>query len=104
MIDPCFCGDLLLYLAKIGIMEKFRAIRRKDRVWDEAAARELLDRGEYGFLAMCGVGGYGYGLPMSYVADGDRIYFHCAPEGEKLDAICLCKRAFVRPDCRRGCR
>ena len=50
---------------------KFRAIRRKDRVWDEAAARELLDRG----------------LPMSYVADGDRIYFHCAPEGEKLDAI-----------------
>ena len=52
---------------------KFRAIRRKDRVWDEAAARELLDRGEYGFLAMCGVGGYGYGLPMSYVADGDRI-------------------------------
>ena len=44
---------------------KFRAIRRKDRVWDEAAARELLDRGEYGFLAMCGVGGYGYGLPMS---------------------------------------
>ena len=87
MIDPCFCGDLLLYLAKIGIMEKFRAIRRKDREWDEAAARELLDRGEYGFLAMCGVGGYGYGLPMSYVADGDRIYFHCAPEGEKLDAI-----------------
>ena len=70
MIDPCFCGDLLLYLAKIGIMEKFRAIRRKDRVWDEAAARELLDRGEYGFLAMCGVGGYGYGLPMSYVAIG----------------------------------
>lgn len=46
-----------------------------------------MDRGEYGFLAMCGVGGYGYGLPMSYVADGDRIYFHCAPEGEKLDAI-----------------
>lgn len=81
------CGDLLLYLAKIDMMEKFRAIRRKDRVWDEAAARELLDRGEYGFLAMCGVGGYGYGLPMSYVADGDRIYFHCAPEGEKLDAI-----------------
>lgn len=81
------CGDLLLYLAKIDMMEKFRAIRRKDRVWDEAAARELLDRGEYGFLAMCGVGAYGYGLPMSYVADGDRIYFHCAPEGEKLDAI-----------------
>lgn len=70
-----------------GFMEQFRAIRRKDRTWDDVSARKLLDEGEYGFLAMCGEAGYGYGLPLSYVVDGDHIYFHCAPEGAKLDAI-----------------
>lgn len=68
-------------------MEQFRAVRRKDRTWDALSARKLLEQGEYGFLAMCSESGYGYGLPLSYVVDGEHIYFHCAPEGEKLDAI-----------------
>ena len=68
-------------------MEKFRAVRRKDRTWDALSARKLLELGDFGFFAMCGESGYGYGLPLSYVLDDDNIYFHCAPEGEKLDAI-----------------
>lgn len=40
---------------------KFRATAAKTGCGMRRPARELLDRGEYGFLAMCGVGGYGYG-------------------------------------------
>lgn len=65
----------------------FRQTRRKDRILGDTEARALLDQGEYGYLAMCGTNGYGYGIPLSYVADGDKIYFHCAPEGFKLDSI-----------------
>ncbi len=65
----------------------FREVRRKDRVLEDEPARRLLEAGEYGFLAMGSPEGYGYGIPMSYAADGERIYFHCAPEGHKLDAI-----------------
>ena len=65
----------------------FREIRRKDRVLDDEQAVRLLETGEYGFLAMCGINGYGYGIPINYVLDGKKIYFHCAPEGFKLDNI-----------------
>lgn len=68
-------------------MNGFREIRRKDRLLADAPARELLERGEYGVLSMCTPEGYGYGIPLNYVADGDTVYFHCAPEGHKLDAI-----------------
>ena len=77
-------------------MSEFREARRRDRIWDEAEARRLLARGEYGFLAMNGIDGYGYGVPLSYVYAGDRIYFHCAPQGYKLEClaadarVCFC--------------
>ena len=31
--------------------------------------------------------GYPYAVPLSYVREGDRLYFHCAKAGHKLDAI-----------------
>lgn len=65
----------------------FREIRRKDRIMDEASALELLDTGEYGFLAMNGRNGFGYGIPLSYVKEENRLYFHCAPEGYKLECL-----------------
>ncbi len=67
----------------------FRKVRRQDRLWEEGEAKELLEAGEFGFLAMCAPEGYGYGLPMSYVYRRERncIYFHCAREGHKIDAI-----------------
>lgn len=65
----------------------FREIRRKDRILDESSAWNLLRNNEYGFLAMCGANGYGYSVPLNYVLDNDRLYFHCAPEGFKLDSL-----------------
>ena len=48
---------------------------------------ELLEKGEYGYLAMQGENGYGYGIPISFAFDGKSVYFHCAPEGFKLRSI-----------------
>ncbi len=65
----------------------FPDVRRKDRVWDNDSAMQLLRTGEYGFLSMCAVNGYGYGIPISYVLADRCIYFHCAPAGFKIDNI-----------------
>ncbi len=65
----------------------FPEIRRKDRVLRDDLAMHLLETGEYGFLAMNGVNGYGYGIPISYVLAGKCIYFHCATEGFKLESL-----------------
>lgn len=67
------------------------AVRRQDRLlaWERAA--ELLGGAEYGFLALGGESGYG--VPLNFVLDGERLYFHCAPEGEKLRRAELCPEA-----------
>jgi Predicted flavin-nucleotide-binding protein len=62
----------------------FAKIRRKERKMEPQQVREALECGEYGTLSMCGVNGYGYGVPLNYVLEEDHLYFHCAVEGEKL--------------------
>jgi len=65
-------------------------VRRQDRLLGFDRALELLRGGEYGFLALGGESGYG--LPINFVLHDQSIYFHCAPEGEKLRRIALCDR------------
>ena len=71
----------------------FREIRRKDYAMDEQEAREVLQRGEYGILAVLGDDGYPYTVPLDYVVCGNTIYFHAAKEGHKIDAIKACNKA-----------
>lgn len=88
-------------------MTVFRPVRRQDRLLDAASTEQLLKEGEYGFLALCSPNGYGYGVPISFVYAPQRqcIYFHCAPEGHKLDAMrandrvsfCVVGRTEVHP-------
>lgn len=67
------------------------AVRRQDRLLDEAAARDLLRGGEYGVLSLVRPDGTAYGLPINYAWDGaEAVYLHCAPEGEKLRCIDRC--------------
>ena len=47
----------------------------------------VMERGSNGVLACMGDGDYPYAVPLNYVYYNDRIYFHCAKEGHKLDAI-----------------
>ena len=68
-------------------MEEFRAMRRfKQQASDEACLR-LLESAARGILAVHGDNGYPYGIPLNFVFRGGRIWFHCAKEGHKLDAI-----------------
>jgi nitroimidazol reductase NimA-like FMN-containing flavoprotein (pyridoxamine 5'-phosphate oxidase superfamily) len=71
-------------------MNNFHEIRRKDRILDETGAIDLLQTGEYGFLSLGeSANGYAYGIPINYVYDrpANALYFHCAPEGHKLDNL-----------------
>lgn len=63
-----------------------RAIRRKDRVQGEAENFDLLARAEYGVLALVD-GRRPYAVPLSFVLMDGALYFHCACEGRKVDAI-----------------
>lgn len=65
----------------------FRDMRRKKQLLTEEKTVEILQRGTAGTLALMGDGGYTYSLPISYVYDAGKIYFHCANAGHKLDAI-----------------
>ena len=65
----------------------FRAMRRKRQALSPEACAAILARGTSGVLALSGDDGYPYAVPLSYVYDGGAIYFHCAREGHKLDAI-----------------
>ncbi|MDR2146630.1 MAG: pyridoxamine 5'-phosphate oxidase family protein [Tannerella sp.] len=63
-------------------------IRRKDRILDDKRAIELLQTAEYGFLSLGeSEDGYAYGIPISfaYNLEDNALYFHCAPEGHKLE-------------------
>lgn len=68
-------------------MEEFRAMRRfKQQASDEACLR-LLETAPRGVLAVHGDNGYPYAIPLNFVFRGGRIWFHCAKDGHKLDAI-----------------
>lgn len=70
-------------------MENFdnSSIRRQDRLLEEKETLQLLQNGEYGFLALTDDRS-AYGIPISFVYDNkSSIYFHCAPDGKKLNCI-----------------
>ncbi len=67
----------------------FRGLRRADRGIPLESAEEILHKGDIGFLGVIGDNGYPYVVPLNYYYDAGRkrIYFHCAAQGHKLDAI-----------------
>lgn len=71
----------------IGVDKMFRAMRRIKQQLTVEEARAVLENCTSGVLSLIGDDGYPYGVPLSYVLVGDKIYFHCAQEGHKIDAI-----------------
>ena len=70
----------------------FREMRRKKQQLTKAECIDILNRNTSGVLAVLGDEGYPYAVPLSYVHDGNTIYFHCAKSGHKLDAIMSCNK------------
>ncbi|QQO10431.1 pyridoxamine 5'-phosphate oxidase family protein [Breznakiella homolactica] len=62
-------------------------MRRKDREMPREFAGEVLDKCGYASLATVGSDGFAYCVPVSIVRDGEWIYFHCAPEGRKIENL-----------------
>ncbi len=65
----------------------FREMRRKLQLLDEKESIALLERGTAGVLALSGDEGYPYAVPISYVYNDSKIFFHSAVSGHKIDAI-----------------
>ena len=65
----------------------FREMRRIKQKLPKADCEEILRRGSSGVLALCGDGGYPYAVPLNYAYCGDKILFHCAKAGHKIDAL-----------------
>ena len=67
----------------------FRTIRKKKNEIDINAAEALLQCSRRGILAVNGDDGYPYAIPINYFYDREnqKIYFHGARAGHKVDAL-----------------
>ncbi|MBQ3568969.1 MAG: pyridoxamine 5'-phosphate oxidase family protein [Anaerotignum sp.] len=67
----------------------FRPIRKKKNEISIDAAKELLRTSRRGVLAVNGDDGYPYGIPINYLYDeeDEKIIFHGAKAGHKVDAL-----------------
>ena len=68
-------------------MDHFRPLRRFKQAASEEECLALLRSAPRGILSVIGENGYPYGLPINFIFEQGKIYFHCAKEGHKLDAI-----------------
>lgn len=65
----------------------FREMRRKKQEMDNKMNLEVLHNGTSGVLALLGDDDYPYAVPINYVYCDNKIYFHGAKSGHKIDAI-----------------
>lgn len=67
----------------------FRPMRRKKKEISQEAAKQLLHQERRGVFAVNGDDGYPYAVPVNYYysEEGNKIYFHGAREGHKVDAL-----------------
>ena len=65
----------------------FREMRRKKQKLSKEECDRILYTGTSGVLALHGDDGYPYAVPISYVYDGEKLLFHSAKNGHKIDAI-----------------
>lgn len=65
----------------------FREMRRKKQALSQQEVVDILHGRTSGVLALLGDNNYPYAVPISYVYDNGKIYFHSAKNGHKIDAI-----------------
>ncbi len=64
-----------------------REMRRFKQLLPQSDCLSILEQGTSGVLAVTGDQGWPYAVPLSYVYQDGKLYFHCARSGYKLDAI-----------------
>jgi nitroimidazol reductase NimA-like FMN-containing flavoprotein (pyridoxamine 5'-phosphate oxidase superfamily) len=81
-------------------------MRREDRRITNTETSSILEKGEYGILSTASSNNEPYGVPLNYCLIDECIYFHCAPEGTKINNIisnpevsfCVVGKTEVLPD------
>lgn len=68
-------------------------MRRIKQQLSQDECEQILERCPRGVLSVLGDDGYPYGVPLDFVYEDGRFYFHCAVTGHKLDAIAACDKA-----------
>lgn len=62
-------------------------MRRNNQALAKSDCCEILQSATSGVLSVHGENGYPYGVPISFVYDNGKIYFHSALSGHKIDSI-----------------
>lgn len=72
----------------------FRDMRRFKQQISTEECIQILKEQPRGVLSMIGENGYPYGVPLDhwYSEKDNRLYFHCAKSGHKIDAISACDK------------
>ncbi len=72
----------------------FRQMRRFKQQVSEETCRKVLREQPRGVLSVLGDDGYPYGMPLDhwFSEAENKLFFHCAKEGHKLDAIKACDK------------
>ena len=65
----------------------FREMRRKKQELSKEECIDILQTAKTAVLGVVGDDGYPYAVPLSYVYCDDKIYFHSAKSGHKIDGI-----------------
>lgn len=71
----------------------FREMRRIKQALAPQECIRILEKGASGVLALSGDDGYPYAIPISYVYNDSKLYFHSARNGHKIDAVRQCQKA-----------
>ena len=72
----------------------FREMRRFKQQISAEECIQILKEQPRGVLSVLGDDDYPYGIPMDhwYSKEDGKLYFHCAKEGHKLDAVVRCDK------------
>ena len=84
----------------------FREMRRKKQLLSNSDSISILKKCTSGVLAVSGDDDYPYTVLLSYVYDDNKIFFHAAKSGYKLDAIknnnkvsfCVIEKDDIKPE------
>ncbi len=71
----------------------FREMRRKNQQLPADECHQILREATSGVLAVSGDDNYPYAVPLSFAFHDNKLYFHIAKSGHKLDALCRNPRA-----------
>ena len=87
-------------------MSEFRQMRRKRQQLSQEESIAILQKATAGTLALLGDDDYPYAVPIRYVYNEGKLYFHSALNGHKVDAIrkydkasfCVIEQDDVQPE------